>query len=222
MKNRGKDKNKKGSSKPSIDARLTRIEKQQKEIIALLKETTAKEDAEEKLGLEELKEEKQILSEEKQEMGELKKIEELEQTIKDELKEHPLKRITYQDVTKGIIGAFFGIVGHFSFAEGVQVAKHHSILQSITLLITSFFIIIGFIYFAGFRKVRDKFFLKIMPVRAIVIYFSALFTIIIVLFIYGEISITTPASEIFSNVAAISVLAVLGAGTADLLGNKHE
>jgi uncharacterized membrane protein len=152
------------------------------------------------------------------ELDELENIAQIERDIEKKLSYSPLKRVTHQDITKGVIGAFFGVVGHFSFKEGIRIGQAHSLMNSTVLLLTSFLIIIAFIYFAGFREVREKFFFKILPLRAITIYASAIITTIFVLFIYGEITLVTPLEQVFSSVAAISVLAVLGAGTADLLG----
>ena len=129
-------------------------------------------------------------------------------------------RTNYKDVVKAIIGAFFGIMGHFAFAKGIDIASNHSYLRSSFLLLTAFMILILFIYFSGFRQVRIRYFLKLFPVRATVIYISALFTVIFVLLLYGVIDFNTPFKEIYNNVAAISILAVLGAGTSDLLGAK--
>ncbi len=61
-----------------------------------------------------------------------------------------------------------------------------------------------------------------MPIRAIVIYISAIVTTIVVLLLYGKIDFTMPFITIYNIVAAISVLAVLGAGTADLIGKNEE
>ena len=65
---------------------------------------------------------------------------------------------------------------------------------------------------------RDVRFLKIFPVRIFVIYFTALITIYLILFLYGVIGLHTPAVLVFKQVAAVSILAVIGAGAADLIG----
>ncbi len=212
----------------SIENKLEKLLDQQNKILDLQKKILAKEKTiskKEDLFLEfekkELKEEKIIEREEELELEELKKIEAIEQSIQKKVGESPLKRITYRDVTKGMIGAFFGIVGHFAFAKGVEIAEHFSFLRSTALLLTSFFIIILFLYFSGFRTINEKFLFKFLPLRAVVIYFSALITILIVLLLYGKIYLTMEFSTIYNTVAAISLLAVLGAGTADLIG-KNE
>lgn len=164
-------------------------------------------------------EKKQFLKEE----DELKQIEELEREIMSSInKDSALKKITHKDVTKGMIGAFFGIVGHFAFAKGSSIAAEFSYLRSTAILVTSFAIITVFLYYAGFRKVNDKFLFKFLPVRAMTIYATALTTITFVLILYGVIDFNTSFQSYYNTLAAISVLAVLGAGTADLLGKVEE
>lgn len=196
-----------------INHKLNKILKNQKKILSDEESMLSKED--------------QLLSEEEEEFqneaDELKEIEALEkEIIKDLNKDSALKRITHKDVTKGMIGAFFGIVGHFAFAKGSSIAAEFSYLRSSAILLTSFAIIILFLYYAGFREVNDKFLYKFLPVRAITIYATALITITFVLVLYGVISMNTSFSEYYNTLAAISVLAVLGAGTADLLGKVED
>jgi uncharacterized membrane protein len=208
--------------------KINSIEKTQKNI--LFKENKLQKEEEEllqdeqesiKLEKTEISEEKKMESNEKDEFDELKKIESLEQNIKENLKDSPLKRITYRDVTKGIIGAFFGIVGHFAFVEGTHLSTEFSFIRSTLLLVTSFVIILLFLYFSGFRKVNDEFVFEFLPIRAVVIFISAILTVCLVLLLYGMIGAQTTFTNIYNSVAAISILAVLGAGTADLIG-KNE
>lgn len=131
-----------------------------------------------------------------------------------------LGKINYKDFVKAIIGAFFGVMGHFAFAKGVDIAQGHSYLRSTLLLLTSFIILILFIYFSGYRQVKTYYFLKFFPLRATAIYVSAIFTVVFVLLLYGIVDFSTPFKEVYNVVAAISILAVLGAGTSDLIGGK--
>ncbi|PIN81500.1 hypothetical protein COV13_00985 [Candidatus Woesearchaeota archaeon CG10_big_fil_rev_8_21_14_0_10_32_9] len=218
----------KSSGPSSVNQRLASIEKQQAKILELQKKILTKEtkiSKKEDVFLEfekkELNEEKFLESEESQGLDELKKIEQLEENIKKKVGESPLRRITYRDITKGMIGAFFGIVGHFAFVEGIHISEEFTFLRSTALLLTSFIIIVLFLYFTGFRKVNDEFLYKFMPIRAIVIYVSAMITVFVVLLLYGKVDFTMPFHVIYNTIAAISILAVLGAGTADLIG-KNE
>ena len=221
------------TSKPetmkTLHSRLSTLEKKQDKILSVLSKLLKEEkkievEEEEEITLEklQLKEQKTLDNEELKEIEELKKLEDLENEIRKQTKDSPLKRVTIRDMTKGIIGAFFGIVGHFSFAEGVDIGAHFDSVRSIFLLLTSFVIVIIFLYFAGFRKINDELLFKVLPVRALVIYFSAIITIPIVLLLYGKITFMTPFNEIIGIISAISVLAVIGAGTADLIGKNLE
>lgn len=204
--------------KSSTEKKLDEILKLQKKILREEKSISKTEQEVLKLEKEELKGEKEILAKEDEELATLKRIEELEKKISKDTKGRALRKITYRDITKGIIGSFFGIVGHFAFAKGVGLSQEFSFLRSTTLFITSFIIIVLFLYFAGFRKVDDEMLFKFLPVRALVIYFTAIFTTLLVLTLYAQITINTPFIQIYNTLAAVSVLAVMGAGTADLIG----
>lgn len=173
----------------------------------------------------ELKQEKKILAEEKRiekmvkgEMGELKSIEKEMKSTQD----HPLAKITYKDLVRGAIGAIFGIVGHFAFFYGVEIAEHISVLRATFLYILSLVVCVLFMYYSGFRKVKEIKVIRFIPVRATVIYLTALVVVAATLLVFGFIDIHTPFVEIYKKVATNSLLAVLGASTADILGGKHE
>lgn len=174
----------------------------------------------EKLEVTENKEEQRIENVAEEEESTLQQLEKLEKEIKQEVKRSPLKKITYRDFTKGMIGAFIGIVAHFSFLEGLHVAENFSMLRASLLYVISFLIGVSFLYFSGFRSVEDKTILKIIPLRIFVIYSSAIFVTLIVLMLFGIISMQSNFEEVYKTVAAISILAILGACTADLLGKE--
>ena len=224
-----KKKVKKSASKKSLSKRIESIEENQEKMLGLLRKVLDEEkiiekEEEKELAMErtEIAEQSRVEADEEKELEELKKLEDLEKQIEKEVEVSPLKRITYRDITKGVIGAFFGIVGHFAFAEGVHIAEEFSVLRSTLLLATAFIIIIIFLYFAGFRRIDDKFVFKILPIRAIVIFISSLITIYLVLLLYGKIDFSTPFHAVYNTISAISILAVIGAGTADLIGKQEE
>lgn len=197
---------------------LSRIDDIEKKIDAI----KAEEDEVLRLEQDELNLDTQISDQEKEQLDELKKLEALEQEILEDVSHHPLRKVTYRDVTKGIIGAFFGIMGHFAFTKGVSLAADISLARANVLMLASFIIIVIFLYFAGFRKIDDEMLFKIMPIRAIVIYVTAISTIIVVLALYGDITFNSTFTEIYKTIATISILAVMGAGTADLIGGVEE
>ncbi|MBI5002606.1 DUF2391 family protein [Candidatus Woesearchaeota archaeon] len=174
----------------------------------------------ETLEIEEKKEEERIEKVAEEEESTLQQLEELEKEIKQEVKRSPLKKITYRDFTKGMIGAFIGIVAHFSFLEGLDVAENFTMLRASLLYFIAFLIGVSFLYFSGFRSVEDKTILKIIPLRILVIYASAIFVTFIVLAVFGIITMQSNFEEVYKTIAAISILAILGACTADLMGKE--
>lgn len=205
-------------SKKSHEEIIKRLNRLEQKIDAIKKE----EDEVLRLEQDEVDLDTKISEQEKDQLDELKKLEALEQEILQDVSQHPLKKVTYRDVTKGIIGAFFGIMGHFAFTKGVSLAANISLARANVLMLASFIIIIIFLYFAGFRKIDDEMLFKIMPIRAIVIYVTALSTILVVLALYGDITLETAFVDMYKTIATISILAVMGAGTADLIGGVEE
>lgn len=206
-----KKKKKKVSSTEKLNRKLDKIIKTQDQILKNQKHI-------EELETKELKESRNIEREETETEEELKKLEELEKGIKKDVGPHPITKITARDFTKGVIGAFVGIVAHFAFLEGAHVAETFSMLRASLLYITSFIIGILFLYFSGFRKIKKIVMLKFIPLRIVVIYFTAIIVTIIVLALFGEITSASTFTHIYKTVSAISVLAILGAATADLIG----
>ena len=211
----------------SVEKKLDLLLEQQKLLLEkqniLQQEEKRIEEKEKKIEAFELtenKEEQKIKKIAEEEQSTLQQLEKLEKEIKKEVKRSPLKKITYRDFTKGMIGAFIGIVAHFSFLEGLDVAENFSMLRASLLYGISFFIGVAFLYFSGFRSVEDKTILKIIPLRICVIYTSAIFVTLIVLSLFGIISLQSDLEVVYKTVSAISILAMLGACTADLLGKE--
>ncbi len=196
---------------------VSRIEKQQSEILANQRKQFLKiNESEEKIEEDIVEAEESLPAmNEKQEISEIKR---LEADLKKDTQTSPLRRITYRDVTKGLVGAFIAVVNQFAFASGFQIAEHYSILQSSLLLVTSFMIIVLFIYYTGFRKVDDKFVFRFLPLRAGILYIVSIFVSAIIPFAFKTLTPDMPFSVIYGTIASISILAVLGAGTADLIG----
>ncbi len=194
-----------------IEKKLDELEKTQKDVLKLQKKLLKKENEIYNL-------EQKIYEKEEDNLKLHRKFERKINKFKDTSKIRT--KTNYKDVIKAIIGAFFGIMGHFAFAKGVDLAQEHTYIRSSLILLTSFAILILFIYHSGFRDVRRRYFLKILPVRATVLYISAISTIVFVLFLYGIIDFNSTFKEIYNSVASISIIAVLGAGTSDLIGAK--
>lgn len=161
---------------------------------------------------------KKLLKAEKEELEDLEELKKLEKDIKKELKTSPLKRVTLKDISKSIIGAFIGIMGHFAFFYGVKISHDISMMRASMLYLVSFLIGSMFIYYSGYRQVKESKSLKFIPLRIITIYLTAMAVVVFVLFLFGFVTLETHFNEIYKSVAAISILAVLGACTADLIG----
>ncbi|MFP4568074.1 MAG: DUF2391 family protein [Candidatus Woesearchaeota archaeon] len=196
-----------------VTLKLEELDKKQNQILILQKKLLKKE--EEILLFEE-----KIYDAEQKNLKLNKKFDKTKFPKLTNCKKKALTKVTYKDVFKAIIGAFFGIMGHFAFAKGVDIAHNYSYLRSSILFLTSFIVLIIFIYYTGFREVKPHFFLRLFPARASVIYISAIITVVVVLFLYDIINLNTPFNIIYNYVAAVSILAVLGAGTSDLIGGE--
>ena len=153
-------------------------------------------------------------------LDELKKLEKLERKVSQEVSPHPLLKITYQDVIRSAIGSLFGILGHFSFFYGVEIAEKISLTRATVLYLISLLVIFGFMYYSGFRKVKEIKILSFIPIRALIIYFTALSVVLLVLLVFDFINLSSHWEMIYKAVSTISLLAVLGAATADLLGHE--
>ena len=161
-------------------------------------------------------EEQKIESLEKKELGELSKFEKLEKKIEQDVKPKTLGKITLQDMMRSAVGSLVGIVGHFSFFYGVEIAQQITVVRASFLYAFSFIVCYVFIYVSGFRRVKEI--RTYVPMRALLIYVVSLVVIVAVLFLFGFITTASRGLEIYKMVSTISLLAVIGASAADLIG----
>ena len=196
------------------------------QVIELQKKQLENQDKLKKLELEELEEFKEededIEGLEETEENILKKVEELEnieKKIRQEVVQHPLRKITYKDVGKSMVGAFVGLVSHYAVLEGVHFAETISITRASFMFFVSLMIGLIVLYYTGFRKIRDIRLLSLLPLRLIVIFSSTLFTIILVLFVIGKLD-GLHYIEIYKSVAVLSMPGMIGAAVADLIGGE--
>ena len=156
-----------------------------------------------------LGQEKKILVEEKRieriVKGEMEELKNIEREMKS-TKSHPLAKVTYKDIIRGSIGAIFGIVGHFAFFYGVEIAEHISILRATFLYLLSLVVCILFMYYSGFRKVKEIKIIRFIPIRATVMYFTALAVVAVTLLVFGFIDVHTSFASIYKIVATNSLL----------------
>lgn len=187
------------------------------EILAEEKKVEGKINGVEKREEEIEKKETQIITEEKQIEKGTEKVEKLEKEIKKEVAPKPLKRFNVKDLNKGIIGAFIGVVAHFAFIYGKEIAKQITATRATVLIAFSYLLIIILMYETGYREIKEKRFLGLLPIRATVIFLTSIFVILIIFFLFNQIDLSD-LTGLYKQIAVTSVLAALGAGTADLIG----
>lgn len=220
-KKKGKPKSKKGSARRIKKAQKEEIEnpevqKPMKETLHELEILAEEKKAESTIsGIE--KKEEMIAEEEKKIEKEAEKVEKLEKEIKKEVAAKPLAGFNVKDLNKGVIGAFIGVVAHFAFISGKQIASQITMTRATVLIVFSYLLILILMYETGYREIKEKKLLKIFPKRATVIYLTSILVIIVIFFLFNQIDLSDLAG-FYKQIAVTSILAVLGAGTADLIG----
>lgn len=164
-----------------------------------------------------LQEERKI---EEMESKELKELESLKKEIRKDVGAHPLTRITRADVVRSIIGALIGTVGHFAFFYGVEIADKISVVRASFLYVISLVVCFFFMYYSGFRKVKEIRIFRFIPIRVLVVYVISLAVVIGTLFMFGFLDVTSSFEHVYKVTATTLLLAVLGASTADILGKE--
>lgn len=163
------------------------------------------------------KKELAILTEEKKIEKQAEKVEKMEKEIKKEVMPKPLRAISIKDLSKGIVGAFIGVVAHFAFIYGKQIANNITMTRATILLAFSYVLIIILMYETGYREIKEKRLLGILPKRATAIFFTSIIMIPIIFFLFNQLNLSN-LTELYKQIAVTSVLASVGAGTADLIG----
>ena len=158
-----------------------------------------------------------IVEEEKKIEKETEQVEKLEKEIKKEVTTKPLTKITIKDLNKGIIGAFIGVVAHFAFIQGKEIANNVSITRATVLIIFSYLLIVILMYETGYREIKERQFLSLFPTRATAIFLVSIIVMVIIFFLFDQINLSD-LSGLYKQIGVTSVLASLGAGTADLIG----
>ncbi|MEK6955553.1 MAG: DUF2391 family protein [Nanoarchaeota archaeon] len=197
----------------SINTKLDKVLKEEKNVKRL-----------EKLQLKEInserKELKLIHKEESkikdEQFKELEKLKELEREISKEVGNHPLRKLSYKDAGKSMIGAFIGIVSHFTVLEGVHFAEKVSSTKASFLFLVSFGIGLIMLYYTGFRKIKDPKLLVILPLRLFLVYSITIIAIVITMLVFDTIK----QGHIYSQIAVLSLPAIIGACAADLIGGE--
>ncbi len=179
--------------------------------------SSVKERSTKKLEARLLSEEKKI---EKMQAKEFDELEALKAEVKKDSTAHPLTRITTSDIVRSTIGALIGTVGHFAFFYGVELGEKITIGRATFLYVFSLIVAFMFMYYSGFRKVKEIRIFRFIPIRVAVVYLVSLIVVVGTLFMFGFIDMTTHFELIYKAVATTLLLAVLGASTADILGKE--
>lgn len=156
---------------------------------------------------------------EEEEEEELKRLKRIRKDIEEELGPHPLTKITTRDIAKGVVGSFIGIVAHFTFFYGIKVAHWLTLTRAALLYPLSLAIGGIFMYATGFRKVKGVRVMKFLPLRLLVLYAVSLVVSALVLFFFSP-EFTHGFEYAFKELSTVSLIAVIGACTADLIGKE--
>lgn len=162
-----------------------------------------------------LNEEKNIIALEKKD---LKELEKLKKNIEKDIGIHPLNRLAKDDVIRSIVGALVGTIGHFAFFYGAEIAERISVARAGALYFFSLVICSSFIYYSGFRRIKEVRINRFIPIRIVIIYLTSLVVTLGTLFIFNFINSGMHLVEIYKILATSQVLAVLGASIANILG----
>ncbi|MEW5896282.1 MAG: hypothetical protein AB1668_01190 [Nanoarchaeota archaeon] len=157
---------------------------------------------------------------EKIEEQELQELERLKRDVEKKSGLHPLTKITRADIVRSIIGALIGTVGHFAFFYGAELAERISMVRATSLYLLSIIVCFLFMYYSGFRKVKEIRIFRFIPLRVGIVYITSILVVMGTLFVFGFIDIHTTFADAYKTVATTLLLAVLGACTADILGKE--
>ena len=163
------------------------------------------------------KEEVKVMAEEKKVEEEAEKVENLEKKISKEVRSSPMAKFNVKDLNKGIIGAFIGVVAHFGFIYGKAIAQYITTTRATVLFLFSYLLIIILMYETGYRDIKEKTLLGILPKRATFVYLTSIVVVIVVFYLFNMLDLTN-LNGLYKEIAVTSVLASVGAGTADLIG----
>ncbi|MFP4402057.1 MAG: hypothetical protein ACLFPL_02400 [Candidatus Nanoarchaeia archaeon] len=145
---------------------------------------------------------------------------ELQQKLENHSKQS-MRKITKKDFFKGFIGSFIGVISHFAFIKAVDVSAELSFTRASALYVVAAVIIITMLYYTGFKQIQKRLIFSFIPLRATILYVVSIFTILFVNFLFGQIESYQPL-DLYNLIAANIILAVIGAGTADLIGRVEE
>lgn len=150
-------------------------------------------------------------------LSEIEKLEKIEKEVQEQVRQHPLTKVTLKDLYRGSLGAFIGIVLHYTVFYGVKIAENITVNRATIIYFLSFVVGMVFLYVTGFRKVKDSSAIKFLPVRMVVLYTVSIIISIGVLYLLFP-NFGKSFEDAYKQTATVSLTAVIGACTADILG----
>src|SRR3989338_5126652 len=129
------------------------------------------------------KKESEVLKEEKKLEKDALKVEKLEKKIDREITPKPLTGFNFRDMNKGIVGAFIGVVAHFGFIYGSVLADKITTARASLLLVFSYLLIVVLMYETGYREIKEKRLLGILPKRATFIFLTSIVVVAAIFFL---------------------------------------
>lgn len=206
------------NSNKSLNEKLDLILSNQEKILENEQKILGEEALIKDLEIQELENEKNF---QKSEKDMLKEIDALEKNFQKS-SSNIMKNISYRDAVKGFIGSFIAGMGHFAFAKGYEISLEIDILRATYLYIVAFFMIILMLYYTGFKNVKKHLVMKFMPLRVLILYSVSIVSILLINILFGKLYFPTTFTSVYTLVGASIILAVMGAGTADLIGREEE
>lgn len=212
-----KKKSKQKVQEGDLNKKLDKILKNQEVILENERKILGEEQEIKELEMQELEKENLELS---QGENTLQSLEDLQNSIKESSRK-TVRKITKRDFLKGFIGAFIGVMSHFAFTKAVDIAAHLTIIRATYLYIVALVIIISMLYYTGFRNIQKQTVFKFLPMRATILYCVSIITVLFVNILFAQIQ-SFAFWDLYRLVGANIILAVIGAGTADLIGKMGD
>ena len=167
----------------------------------------------------EMRELKKIEAEEENIERELKKFERDIEKLRTEIRPGAIEKFTTKDVARGIVGAIFGM-SIMAWHEGVRnAAIEMSFANVIAIVLLTMVAGTSVLYFSQYRKIKEKWIVQqLLPKRFVFLYALAIAVVFSVYVLFNIIQIgATPTEDIVKLVVVVSLPAVIGASTADII-----
>ncbi len=144
-----------------------------------------------------------------------------ESTLQKETHDHPLTRITTEDIVKGFIGAFIGLVIYYVATAGTIIPAQLSLIRATLLYPFALFVGALFMYAAGFHHIRDPKLIVFIPARLAIVFITALIVSVLFLAVWYP-GFGADFLDSYKMIASVILAALIGGCTADLFGKGRS